>query len=84
VLNTAQKTEASGAEQELTDSLHLVIGLLKLDVIDKIYGVPGIPITDLGCMAQAAELLPPRAERRRGMPCSHSFPRGGCRRSLRL
>jgi len=54
MLNTAQKTEASGAEQELTDGFHLVIDALKLNGIDKIYGVPGIPITDLGRMAQAA------------------------------
>jgi oxalyl-CoA decarboxylase len=54
MLNTAQKTQASGAEQELTDGFHLVIDALKLNGIDTIYGVPGIPITDLGRMAQAA------------------------------
>jgi oxalyl-CoA decarboxylase len=54
MLNTAQKTEASGAEQELTDGFHLVIDALKLNGIDTIYGVPGIPITDLGRMAQAS------------------------------
>ena len=54
MLNTAQKTEASGADQELTDGFHLVIDALKLNGIDTIYGVPGIPITDLGRMAQAA------------------------------
>src|SRR5215510_12240111 len=43
MLNTAQKTEASGAEQELTDGFHLVIDALKLNGIDTIYGVPGIP-----------------------------------------
>ena len=53
MLNTATKTEASGAEQELTDGFHLVIDALKLNGIDTIYGVPGIPITDLGRMAQA-------------------------------
>jgi len=41
-------------EQELTDGFHLVIDALKLNGIDTIYGVPGIPITDLGRMAQAA------------------------------
>lgn len=40
-------------EQELTDGFHLVIDALKLNDIDTIYGVPGIPITDLGRMAQA-------------------------------
>jgi oxalyl-CoA decarboxylase len=54
MLNPAQKTEASGGEQELTDGFHLVIDALKLNGIDTIYGVPGIPITDLGRMAQAA------------------------------
>ena len=53
MLNTAQKTEASGSEQELTDGFHLVIDALKLNGIDTVYGVPGFPITDLGRMAQA-------------------------------
>ncbi len=38
---------------ELTDGFHLVIDALKLNGITTIYGVPGIPITDLGRMAQA-------------------------------
>jgi oxalyl-CoA decarboxylase len=42
------------AEQELTDGFHLVIDALKLNGINTIYGVPGIPITDFGRMAQAA------------------------------
>ncbi|HEY4985227.1 MAG TPA: oxalyl-CoA decarboxylase [Bradyrhizobium sp.] len=46
--NTAQ------AQPELTDGFHLVIDALKLNGINTIYGVPGIPITDLGRMAQAA------------------------------
>ncbi len=54
MLNTAAKSEAPGTEQELTDGFHLVIDALKLDGINTIYGVPGIPITDLGRMAQAA------------------------------
>jgi len=41
-------------ERELTDGFHLVIEALKLNGITTIYGVPGIPITDLGRMAQAA------------------------------
>ncbi len=53
MLNTATKTEASGAEQELTDGFHLVIDALKLNGIHTIYGVPGIPVTDLGRMMQA-------------------------------
>ncbi len=47
-------TTADEAQQELTDGFHLVIDALKLNGIDTIYGVPGIPITDLGRMAQAA------------------------------
>ena len=58
MLNAAAKTEAAGAEQELTDGFHLVIDALKLNGIDTIYGVPGIPITDLGRMAQAAGMRP--------------------------
>jgi oxalyl-CoA decarboxylase len=52
----AQKPESasSEAEQELTDGFHLVIDALKLNDINTIYGVPGIPITDLGRFAQAA------------------------------
>jgi oxalyl-CoA decarboxylase len=47
---------ASKAERDLTDGFHLVIDALKLNGITTIYGVPGIPITDLGRMAQAAGL----------------------------
>ena len=42
------------AERELTDGFHLIIDALKLNGISTIYGVPGIPITDFGRMAQAA------------------------------
>jgi oxalyl-CoA decarboxylase len=45
---------AAHAERELTDGFQLVIDALKLNGINTIYGVPGIPITDLGRMAQAA------------------------------
>lgn len=38
---------------ELTDGFHLVIDALKLNDIDTIFGLPGIPITDLTRMAQA-------------------------------
>jgi oxalyl-CoA decarboxylase len=37
----------------LTDGFHLVIDALKLNDIDTIFGLPGIPITDLTRMAQA-------------------------------
>jgi len=46
----------SSNEQEpppLTDGMHLVVDALKLNGIDTIYGVAGIPITDLTRLAQA-------------------------------
>ena len=45
---------AADAERKLTDGFHLVIEALKLNGIKTIYGVPGIPITDFGRLAQAA------------------------------
>jgi oxalyl-CoA decarboxylase len=47
-------TATGEAEQELTDGFHLIIDALKLNGVTTIYGVPGIPITDFGRMAQAA------------------------------
>jgi oxalyl-CoA decarboxylase len=41
-------------EQETTDGFNLVIDALKLNGIDTIFGLPGIPITDLTRKAQAA------------------------------
>ena len=46
--------KATAAERKLTDGFHLVIDALTLNGINTIYGVPGIPITDLGRLAQAA------------------------------
>ncbi len=43
-------------EQELTDGFHLIIDALKLNGLTTIYGVPGIPITDFGRLAQAEGL----------------------------
>jgi oxalyl-CoA decarboxylase len=54
---TTLKEQARSADdetQELTDGFHLVIDALKLNGLTTIYNVPGIPITDLGRMAQAA------------------------------
>src|SRR6201747_747455 len=45
--------EATEVEREQTDGFHLVIDALKLNGVKTIYGVPGIPITDFGRMAQA-------------------------------
>ena len=50
----AVDANATEAQQELTDGFHLVIDALKLNGINTIYGVPGIPISDLARMAQAA------------------------------
>ena len=47
---TSAETDAPGA---LTDGFHLVIDALKLNDINTIYNVPGIPITDLGRFMQA-------------------------------
>ncbi len=57
-MSTVQSTDASasGEEQELTDGFHLIIDALKLNGVETIYGVPGIPITDFGRMAQAEGL----------------------------
>src|ERR1700689_2279373 len=46
--------DAAAGEKELTDGFHLIIDALKLNGIETIYGVPGIPITDFGRMAQAS------------------------------
>lgn len=51
-----RKTEApvaAAAPAPMTDGFHLVLDALKLNGIDTIYGLPGIPITDLTRMAQA-------------------------------
>jgi oxalyl-CoA decarboxylase len=47
---------ANAQSQEATDGFHLVIDALKLNGIDTIFGLPGIPITDFTRMAQAAGL----------------------------
>ena len=55
VVDTNAGTDAGpDEEQELTDGFHLVIDALKLNGVETIYNVPGIPITDLGRMAQAS------------------------------
>src|SRR5262245_23947533 len=40
--------------KKLVDGIHLVIDALKLNDIDAIYGVVGIPITDVARLAQAS------------------------------
>src|SRR5881398_4229619 len=51
---TMAKPASADAQQELTDGFNLIIDALKLNGLNTIYGVPGIPITDFGRMAQAA------------------------------
>lgn len=52
--DTATETSEQEDETEaLTDGFHLIIDALKLNDLNTIYGVPGIPITDFGRMAQA-------------------------------
>src|SRR2546422_2944652 len=47
-------TVESQIATQVTDGFHLVIDALKLNGIDTIFGLPGIPITDFTRMAQAA------------------------------
>ncbi|MCC6532803.1 MAG: oxalyl-CoA decarboxylase [Burkholderiales bacterium] len=47
------KTDAQSQDHEATDGFQLVIDALKLNGIDTIFGLPGIPITDLTRRAQA-------------------------------
>ncbi len=47
-------TSEADTSQSLTDGFHLVIDALKLNGVNTIYNVPGIPITDLGRLAQAS------------------------------
>jgi oxalyl-CoA decarboxylase len=46
--------EDSSDPSSLTDGFNLLIDALKLNDVKTIYGVPGIPITDFGRMAQGA------------------------------
>ncbi|MFN0302310.1 MAG: oxalyl-CoA decarboxylase [Burkholderiales bacterium] len=46
--------ETAAVAGETTDGFHLTINALKLNGIDTIFGLPGIPITDLTRKAQAA------------------------------
>jgi Thiamine pyrophosphate enzyme, N-terminal TPP binding domain/Thiamine pyrophosphate enzyme, central domain len=51
---SSNELESSNIEKSaVTDGFHLVVDALKLNGIDTIYGVAGIPITDLARLAQA-------------------------------
>ncbi|MBL8524922.1 MAG: oxalyl-CoA decarboxylase [Betaproteobacteria bacterium] len=56
--NEAPVIAAAGDAQttEMIDGFHLVIEALKLNGLNTIYGLPGIPITDLTRKAQAANM----------------------------
>jgi oxalyl-CoA decarboxylase len=47
-------TSADAQQQAVTDGFQLVIDALKLNGIDTVFGLPGIPITDLTRQLQAA------------------------------
>lgn len=53
---TVNETQDADDAAELTDGFHLLIDALKLNGVETIYNVPGIPITDLGRYAQAQGL----------------------------
>ncbi len=53
---TSPQIVAEAPPREETDGFHLFIDALKLNGIDTIFGLPGIPITDLTRKAQAAGL----------------------------
>ncbi|WP_135507585.1 oxalyl-CoA decarboxylase [Roseovarius aestuariivivens] len=54
--NNSVNAGDSANVENLTDGFHLLIDALKLNGIETIYNVPGIPITDLGRYAQASGL----------------------------
>ncbi|HEY9531942.1 MAG TPA: oxalyl-CoA decarboxylase [Burkholderiales bacterium] len=55
-MGTVEPQVASDAQAQLTDGFQLVIDALKLNGIDTIYALPGIPITDLTRRAQGEGL----------------------------
>jgi len=55
-MGTVEPQVATDAQTQTADGFQLVIDALKLNGLDTIYGLPGIPITDLTRRAQAAGL----------------------------
>ena len=51
---TTTETPAADAGVQLTDGFHLLVDALKLNGVETIYGVVGIPVTDLARLAQAS------------------------------
>ncbi|MDB3910704.1 oxalyl-CoA decarboxylase [Paracoccaceae bacterium] len=54
IAQSVENNSGTAAQGALTDGFHLLIDAMKLNDLNTIYGVPGIPITDFGRMAQAA------------------------------
>jgi oxalyl-CoA decarboxylase len=52
-MGTVEPQVAADAQAQTTDGFQLVIDALKLNGIDTIYALPGIPITDLTRRAHA-------------------------------
>src|SRR5512137_2586687 len=69
---TENKGAASGAEVATTDGFHLLIEALKLNGVDTIFGLPGIPITDLmrKLQAQGMRVISFRHEQNAGYAAS--------------
>ena len=55
-MGSVETQVAADQSQAMTDGFHLVIDALKLNGIDTIFGLPGIPITDFARKAQAEGL----------------------------
>ena len=53
-MTTLSASPGEAPAAELTDGFHLMVDALKANDIDTIYGVVGIPITDLARVAQAS------------------------------
>ncbi len=51
---TTVDNSSPGAQVELTDGYHLVVDALKLNNVETIYGLVGIPVTDLARIAQSS------------------------------
>ena len=51
--DTIAPSDGASAEAQTIDGFHLVIDALKMNGITNVYGLPGIPITDLTRMMQA-------------------------------
>jgi oxalyl-CoA decarboxylase len=51
---TTTDTVAAGSSVQLTDGFHLLVDALKFNGVQTIYGVVGIPVTDLARIAQAS------------------------------